>query len=69
MRTKQNALSTVEKYLSWAYGRFSPERRNQEVSWAWIDLALVTGVADVVGVYLRQYNEHTPNSSMFFVNT
>jgi hypothetical protein len=69
MRTKQNALSMVEKYLSWAYGRFSPERRGQEVSWAWIDLASVTGVADVVGVYLRQYNEHTPNSSMFFVNT
>jgi len=69
MREKQNALSMVEQYLSWAYGRFSPERRGQEVSWAWIDLALVTGVTDVAGVYLRQYSEHTPNSSMYFVNT
>jgi hypothetical protein len=69
MRDKQSALYMVEQYLSWAYGRFSPERRGQEVSWAWIDLALVTGVTDVVGVYLRQYNEHTPNSSMFFMNT
>ncbi|HUV34339.1 MAG TPA: bacillithiol biosynthesis BshC, partial [Candidatus Desulfaltia sp.] len=66
MRMKQSTLSMVEQYLSWAYGRFSPERRGQEVSWAWIDLALVTGVTDVVGVYLRQYNEYTPNSSMYF---
>lgn len=69
MQIKQSNLSIVEQYLSWAYGRFSPERRGQEVSWAWIDLALVTGVNDVVGVYLRQYSEHTPNSSMFFMNT
>jgi len=69
MRMKQDELSMVEQYLSWAYGRFSPERRGQEVSWAWIDLALVTGVTDLVGVYLRQYNEYTPNSSMYFMNT
>ena len=69
MRMKQSTLSMVEQYLSWAYGRFSPERRGQEVSWIWIDLALVTGVTDVVGVYLRQYNEHTPNSSVYFMNT
>jgi len=69
MREKQDALSMVDQYLSWAYGRFSPERRGQEVSWAWIDLAAVTGVTDVVGVYLRQYSEQTPNSSMYFMNT
>lgn len=69
MRKKQNALSMVEQYLSWVYGRFSPERRGQEVSWAWIDLALVTGVTDVVRAYLRQYSDHTPNSSMYFMNT
>jgi len=69
LRQKQDALSMVEHYLSWAYGRFSPERRGQEVSWAWIDLALVAGVTDVAGVYLRQYSEHTPNSSMYFMNT
>ncbi len=69
MRGKQDTLSMVEQYLSWAFGRFSPERRGQEVSWAWIDLALVTGVTDVAGVYLRQYSEHTPNSSMYFMNT
>lgn len=69
MRKKQDALSMVEQYLSWAYGRFSPERRGQEVSWAWIDLAAVSGVTDVIEVYLRQYSEHTPNSSMYFMNT
>jgi uncharacterized protein YllA (UPF0747 family) len=69
LREKQKKANEIEHYLSVAYGRFSPEKFAQEVSWAWIDLALVSGVRDVLGVYCRIYNEDTPNSSMFFVNT
>jgi cell fate (sporulation/competence/biofilm development) regulator YmcA (YheA/YmcA/DUF963 family) len=69
LREKQKEANEIEHYLSVAYGRFSPEKFAQEVSWAWIDLALVSGVRDLLGVYYRIYNEHTPNSSMFFVNT
>ena len=67
-REKGNTIREIETYLSSAFGRFSPERFGQEVSWLWMDLAAVSGVDDLLGVYLRQYNEHTPNSSMFFVN-
>ncbi|MCW4051119.1 MAG: bacillithiol biosynthesis BshC [Candidatus Bathyarchaeota archaeon] len=69
MRTKQNQAHKLDHYMSWAYGRFSPERFGQEVSWAWVDLAMVSGLGDLMGVYLRQYNRFTPNSSMYFINT
>lgn len=68
MRKKQSLTQEIETYLSSALGRFSPERFGQEVSWAWLDVAVVAGVQDLMGVFLRQYNENTPNSSMFFAN-
>ena len=68
MREKQARAQQVELYMSSALGRFSPERFGQEVSWAWLDVAVVAGVGDLMGVFLRQYNENTPNSSMFFAN-
>ncbi len=68
MRRKQKEAHGIEVYLSSAFGRFSPERFGQEVSWAWLDLAIASGVGDLMGAYLREYNGHTPNSSMFFVN-
>jgi hypothetical protein len=68
LRRKQKEAHEIESYLSSAFGRFSPERFGQEVSWAWLDLAVASGVGDLMGVYLREYNGYTPNSSMFFVN-
>jgi hypothetical protein len=68
MRGKQAQAQEIELYMSSALGRFSPERFGQEVSWAWLDVATVAGVGDLMGVFLRQYNANTPNSSMFFAN-
>jgi hypothetical protein len=68
MRRKQAQAQEIELYMSSALGRFSPERFGQEVSWAWLDIATVAGVGDLMGVFLRQYNENTPNSSMFYAN-
>jgi len=68
MRGMQGLSHEIEIYLSSAFGRFSPERFGEEVSWTWLDLATVTGLQDLLGVYLRQYNGLTPNSSMYFVN-
>lgn len=68
MRSKQALREKVDLYLSSAFGRFQPERFGQEVSWLWLDLAVVSGVRDLLGVFLRQYNKHTPISSMFFAN-
>jgi hypothetical protein len=68
MRKKQAQSQKIELYMSSALGRFSQERFGQEVSWAWFDIASVAGVRDLMGVFLRQYNAHTPNSSMFYAN-
>jgi len=68
LRGKQGRSRAVNLYLSSAFGRFSHERFGQEVSWSWLDLAAEVGVGDLLGVFLRQYNEHTPISSTFFVN-
>ncbi len=68
LQSKQRLYHAINIYLSSAFGRFSPERFGQEVSWSWLDLATVSGVDDLLGVFLRQYNRHTPISSMFFVN-
>jgi hypothetical protein len=68
MREKQGKVKDIEQYLSTAFGRFSLEKFGQEVNWSWLDLAAVSGVRDLMGVYLREYNGNTPNSSMFYVN-
>jgi len=68
MRRLQATAQRVEVYLSSALGRFSPERFGQEVSWHWLDVAVVSGMRDLMGVFMRQYNEYTPNSSVFYAN-
>ena len=68
MKKKQGDAQLIDNYLSWSYGRFSPEKFGQEVNWMWVDLAAATGVKDVIGAYLRMYNRYTPNSSMYFIN-
>ena len=68
MKRLQVESQVIDNYLSWAFGRFSPEKFGQEVNWLWLDLAAAAGVSDLMGVYLRQYNRDTPNSSMYFVN-
>jgi uncharacterized protein YllA (UPF0747 family) len=62
----QHKSSQVEKYLSWQFGRFTPEKFGQEVSWLWIDMALQTGINDYLQSYYRQYTKiSTPSLSMF----
>ena len=58
----------LDSYLSYAFGHFAPEKYGQEVSWAWIDLALASGVGENVGIYKRLYGGWTPNSTVFYVN-
>ena len=68
MKGKQSEAQIIDHYLSWSFGRFSPEKFGQEVNWMWVDLAAATGVKDIMGAYLRMYNRYTPNSSMYYIN-
>jgi uncharacterized protein YllA (UPF0747 family) len=65
----QQKSRQITLFLSWAYGRYNPDKYGQEVNWNWLDLATVTGVDDIMGVYERMYNDDTPNAAMFYVNT
>jgi uncharacterized protein YllA (UPF0747 family) len=67
-REKQKKLQEIMLYLSWVYGRYNPDKFGQEVNWNWLDLAVNTGLDDLMGVYDRLYNEKTPNASIFFIN-
>jgi len=68
MKKKQAEIQEIESYLSSAFGHFAPEKYGQEVNWLWIDLALASGVNDLVKIYKRLYGPLTPNASTFFVN-
>ena len=68
MKVKQAMAGELDNYLSFAFGHFAPEKYGQEVSWAWIDLALASGVGENLGIYKRLYGGWTPNSTVFYVN-
>jgi uncharacterized protein YllA (UPF0747 family) len=68
MKAKQVIVQKLDGYLSNAFGHFAPEKYGQEVSWAWIDLALASGVGENVEIYKRLYGGWTPNSTAFYVN-
>jgi uncharacterized protein YllA (UPF0747 family) len=68
MKTKQAQVQILDNYLSYAFGHYAPEKYGQEVSWSWIDLALSSGIGDIIGAYKRLYSGLTPNSTVFFVN-
>ena len=59
----------LEKYLSWQFGIFSPNKYGQEVSWNWIDLALQTGLDDYINTYTRMYLEPSKPGVQHFTNT
>jgi len=54
-------------YLSQAFGRYSPERYGQEVSWNWIDMALSLGPGRLFRLLLTHYQPLTPNSATFYL--
>jgi uncharacterized protein YllA (UPF0747 family) len=68
MKEKQITVSELDSYLSYAFGHFAPEKYGQEVSWAWIDLALASGIGENIAIYNRLYGGWTPNSTVFYVN-
>lgn len=59
----------VERYLSWQFGVFGTGTFGQEVSWNWIDLAVNTGIEDYLQTYMRYYENETPISGYYFLNT
>lgn len=68
LEEKKRLSKLISLYISSQFGRFSPEKFGQEVSWSWIDIAVITGIKELTNLYLRQYFDHTLNAAMFYVN-
>jgi uncharacterized protein YllA (UPF0747 family) len=58
----------VERYLSWVYGQYTPDKMGQESSWSWIEWVLNSGFADIFGPYQRAYSPYMKNGATLFVN-
>ena len=58
----------LSNYLSMVYGTYTQGKSFQEVSWHWIDLALITGVHDIVGFYRRNIKEQLPTAATLWVS-
>jgi len=59
----------LQTYLSQMYGRYSPERLGQEVSFAWIDGAISLGPRNYFPRLLNHYQPYTPSSTTFFLTS
>ena len=50
-------IKRTELMLSHNYGRFAPGKYAQEVSWNWMDLAVLTGIHGICDIFQRQLKE------------
>jgi len=64
---KQN--NDIQKYLGWQFGRFTKDKMGQEVSWVWIDFALMTGLNDYLSTYQRMYTDESTLGGKYYINT
>ncbi len=58
----------LERYLSWTFGQYAPNKRTQESSWSWIEWAINAGFSDLFGPYTRAYVPEMKNGATLFVN-
>ncbi|MFX1516945.1 MAG: bacillithiol biosynthesis BshC [Promethearchaeota archaeon] len=56
-RNLRKEMKRTELMLSHNFGRFSPGKDAQEVSWNWLDLAVLTGIHGICDIFQRQLKE------------
>ncbi len=53
----RKTIRDIELMLSHNFGRYAPNKRASEVSWNWLDLAVLTGVHRISDIFQRQLKE------------
>jgi uncharacterized protein YllA (UPF0747 family) len=66
--TLQGNKLEIERYLSWVFGQYAPDKLGQESSWSWIEWVLNSGFVDIFGPYIRAYIPSMKNGATLFVN-
>ncbi|UCE14399.1 MAG: bacillithiol biosynthesis BshC [Candidatus Heimdallarchaeota archaeon] len=56
-RKIRKQIKNSEVMLSHNFGRFAPGKKEQEVSWNWLDLSVLTGVHGICNIFQRQLKE------------
>lgn len=64
----RNLRLEVERYLSWVFGQYAPDKMGQESSWSWIEWAVNSGFPDLFGPYERAYVGEMKNGATVYVN-
>ena len=54
----RNNIQRIELMLSHNFGRYAPNKKASEVSWNWLDLAILTGVHKISDIFQRQIKEN-----------
>lgn len=63
-------ITPITTYLAQAYGNYSKTQNKQEVSWNWIDIALITNINDIIGIYKRLFREELPFArQLYFIGS
>ncbi|MHA1990042.1 MAG: bacillithiol biosynthesis protein BshC [Candidatus Hodarchaeales archaeon] len=68
-RKLKRIYQLYHQYLSLGWGQYTNNKRFQEVSWSWIDLAVVTGLRDLIGFYQRSLKTQMPISPTLWLST
>ncbi|TXT54943.1 MAG: hypothetical protein BAJATHORv1_50196 [Candidatus Thorarchaeota archaeon] len=58
----------IEKYLSWTFGQYAPDKLSQESAWSWIEWSLNSGFTDLFGPYQRAHSQGLKNGATLFIN-
>lgn len=53
----RKSIRDIELTLSHNFGRYAPNKKSSEVSWNWLDLAVLTGVHRISNIFQRQLKE------------
>ncbi|MFX0207050.1 MAG: hypothetical protein ACFFDT_13765, partial [Candidatus Hodarchaeota archaeon] len=57
----------IEIMLSHNFGRFAPGKSFQEVSWNWLDLAVLTGTHSICDIFQRQLKEQAHPGHTWYI--
>lgn len=64
----RNEIRKLETMLSHNHGQFTPGKTVQEVSWNWLDLAILTGLHNICDIFKRQNRHFSFPGYTWFIN-
>ena len=64
----RNEIRKLEIMLSHNHGQFAPGKKVQEVTWNWLDLAVLTGLHGICDIFQRQNHEFSFPGFTWLVN-